>query len=116
MKHSSKPMTLGNNIPIKYVLRIAEDFQIFADESGISPRLLCRMTVLGILNQHVNAVRKPGYPNVEVFQLAVGGPKNTIVYYTVDCKTITVRGYGWDIDREPLDDQDGGFFIAPAWS
>ena len=25
-----------------------------------------------------------------------------------------IRGYGWEIDREPIDDYDGGGFYAEA--
>ena len=38
-------------------------------------------------------------------------------YYTVEPFEIVIRGYGYEIDHEPLDDFDGGGFYADnAWS
>jgi len=116
MKRDSELKTLNNELPITYYCAVSEGFEIYADECGVSPAALRRMTVLGILNRHVDAERKPEYRNVALFCLALGGPKQAVVYYSVDAQMITVRGYGWEIGREPLDDRDGGCcYLEPAW-
>ena len=47
----------------------------------------------------------------DIFMLSFG---SVDVFYTVEPVEVMIRGYGWQIDHEPLDDYDGGGFYAEA--
>ena len=47
----------------------------------------------------------------DILTLSLGSVQ---VFYTVELLEVVIRGYGWQIHRDPLDDFDGGGFYADA--
>lgn len=90
----------------------------WAVESGWKPRLLRQEIRRSIRNRHHEATLEPDrYKHSprqpDTYHLAIGSCEIT---YTIEPDAIVVRGYGWPIDREPLDDMDGGaFFLDNSW-
>lgn len=102
------------HLPITFYPALDEHYDLWAAEIGTPPLLLRQLTVAAIRTRHHEARFAHGrVPPVvrpcDVYEL----PLDTCsVYFSVESSAIVVRGYGWNIPREPLDDFDGGGFYS----
>jgi hypothetical protein len=105
--------------PIRFHPCLNDAFDAWASACGYDPDALKRASEHAVCTRHHEAVieresdtRRKNQP--AVFRLSLGAIR---VYYTVERLAVVIRGYGWEIDGEPLDDFDGGGFYADAsWS
>jgi hypothetical protein len=99
---------------ILYHPGVSDSFDGWAKACGIRPDTLRRRTEFGIRNRHHQAVPEdPRYryrpASCDVFRLGLGKIE---VYYSIEQYGVLVRGYGWDITHEPLDERDGGGYFV----
>ena len=105
--------------PITYYPSLNREFDGCASACGWDPQSLRRASEQAIRNRHHEAIiehesHKARGIQPDIFSLSFGSVN---VYYTVEPLEIVIRGYGYEIDHEPLDDFDGGGFYADnAWS
>ena len=105
--------------PITYHPTLDREFDDWALDCGLDAQSLRLASERAIRNRHHEAIiehesHKARGKQPDVFSLSLG-PAN--VYYTVEPLEIMIRGYGYEIDHEPLDYRDGGGFYADsAWS
>jgi hypothetical protein len=104
------------DIPISYHLALDEAFDDWAVACGWEPQPLRHASEQAIRSRHHDAVishecYKARGNHPDVFTLSLGSVE---VIYTVEPREVVIRGYGWEIDHEPLDDYDGGGFYSEA--
>ena len=102
--------------PISYYLALDAAFDGWASDCGWEPQSLRRASEQAIRSRHHDAViahesDKARGNQPDIFTLSLG---SVDVIYTVEPREVVIRGYGWEIDHEPLDDYDGGGFYAEA--
>jgi hypothetical protein len=101
--------------PINYHLAVEEDFDDWADACGLDPQSLRQAGEEAIRSRHHEASPHEAYRacgnQPSVFVLSFGAVE---VFYTVEPLEVVIRGYGWEIEGEPVDDRDGGFFYVDA--
>lgn len=102
-------------MPVVSHVALRGTYKGWAESCGYKPRALWRATRRAVLTRHAEAViwnsERVGEP--PVFQLSLG---RASVFYTIESHGIVIRGYGWEIDGEPLDDFDGGgYFVEHDW-
>ena len=100
------------NKPISYYPALNESFEDWASACGWKPQALRQATEQAVRTRHAEAridheSHKAGDGQPDIVTLSLG---SVDVFYTVEHVEIVIRGYGWEIDREPLDDFDGGGF------
>lgn len=103
---------------ITYQHALVEELGIFAEQFGYSVDELRELSETAIRTrwheayiEHVAYRANGRQPDVWTLRL---GPN--YVYFTVELHAVVIRGYGYDIDHEPLDDRDGGYFYCDnAW-
>lgn len=107
---------LSAGIPITYDPILERGFDDWASECDWDPKMLRLASEQAIRSRHHEAIieheankARDKQPDIFTLSLASVG-----VYYTVDPVEVMIRGYGWEIDHEPLDDFDGGGFYAEA--
>jgi hypothetical protein len=104
--------------PITYYSALERCFDDWAKECGFEPQSLRQASEQAIRTRHHEATiehesHKARGIQPDIFSLPLGSAN---VYYTVEPQAIVIRGYGYEIDREPLDDFDGGgFYLDNAW-
>ena len=103
--------------PIVYHPGVSESFDGWAAGCGFHPETLRRTTEFGIRNRHHEAIPEDARykhrpDSVDIFRLSLG---TVDVYYSVESHGIVVRGYGWEIRHEPLDDRDGGGYYSDSY-
>ena len=118
MNETTAPMTgrYFSGKPVSYHRALDQTYDAWASECGRDPKSLRDATEQAICTRHHEAIiddecHKARRNQPDIFTLSLGSLQ---VFYTVEPCEILVRGYGWDIDREPLDDFDGGGFYAEA--
>ena len=105
--------------PITYYSALEESFDDWAAECGFEPQSLREASEHAIRTRHHHAIiehesHKARGIQPDIFSLSLVSAN---VYYTVEEQAIVIRGYGYEIDHEPLDDFDGGgFYEDNAWS
>ena len=120
MKHKNKKVnqqkrTYFSDKVIQYHSVLNDGF--FADlekVTGWSPQRLREATEEAITTRHHEAFfehesDKARGNRPDVFSLRIDSVQ---VFYTVQQDIVMVRGYGWKLNREPLDDMDGGGFYC----
>jgi hypothetical protein len=104
--------------PISYHRCLDKSLDAWASECDWDPESLRQTSELAIRTRHHEAIIERESPKArgnrpDVFSLSLGSVQ---VFYTVECTEVMIRGYGWEIDREPLDDFDGGgFYSETSW-
>ena len=107
------------NKPITYHPAFDQEFEGWAAACRWDPQSLRQASQQAIRGRHHEATieqesHKARGIQPDVFSLSLGSVN---VYYTVEAIEIVIRGYGYEIDHEPLDYGDGGGFYADnAWS
>lgn len=101
---------------IAYFFGLEEELPALAAEIGISPERLRALTETAVRTRrdaayfshesHRATGRQP-----DIFTLDLGP---AVMFFTVESHAVVIRGYGYEIDREPLDDRDGGYFYCDA--
>ena len=111
-------MTDKNHIhqPITYHPALDEAFDGWASDCGWEPQSLRRASEQAIRSRHHDAIiahesDKARGNQPDIFTLSLG---SVDVIYTLEPREVVIRGYGWEMDHEPLDDYDGGGFYAEA--
>ncbi|MCG3132481.1 MAG: hypothetical protein FLDDKLPJ_03331 [Phycisphaerae bacterium] len=112
MKRTCKHRTLV------YYPALVDDLPAFAMEIGYSLSGLRNATQTAIRNRIDDAYishesdRGRGQ-RPDILSLDIGQAR---VHFTIEAHVVMVRGYSYDIDREPLDNRDGGYFyVDNAW-
>ncbi len=112
MKRANKCQTLV------YDSVLEQDLPAFAMEIGHSLKSLRNATKTAIHNriddayiEHESDRGRGSHP--DILTLDIGKAR---VHFTIEAHAVVVRGYSYDIDHEPLDERDGGFFyVDDAW-
>lgn len=110
---------LVTNKPMTYYPALDQAFDDWAAACGWDPQSLRQASEQAIRGRHHEATieheaHKARGIQPDIFSLSLGSVN---VYYTVEPTEIVIRGYGYEIDHEPLDYRDGGGFYADnAWS
>lgn len=93
-----------------------KEFDIWTSDCGWDPHSLRRPSESTIRSRDHEAIIEHEFhkacgnqPNIFTLYLGSLG-----VVYTEEPAGVMIRGYGRDIDREPLDDYDGGGVYAEA--
>lgn len=100
--------------PILYHPGVKDNFDGWAVGCGWRPETLRRATEFRIRNCHHQSIPedhryKPRPESPDIFRLNIG---TVDVYYSRESHGFVVRGYGWDIEHEPVDDNDGGGYFT----
>jgi len=117
MKHGKtikKPMPqsdlTGISLPITFHYAVEQLFEAYAEGVGLKPDRLRQTTLKAIRTHHREAIIE--HPCQRGDEL---GPdcytlrrESFSIYFSIEPHAVVVRGYGWEIDGEPLDDFDGG--------
>lgn len=117
--HTAPHHSPRQQLPITYHPCLEESFDDWASACGWDARSLRQATERAIRTCHHEAAvdnrpYKTSANQPDVFNLSLGSVQ---VFYTVEPLGVMIRGYGWEIDREPLDDFDGGGYYAEvSWS
>ena len=122
MKHDEPPKTKRSILryirgkPISYHPALLEAFVDWASGCGWQPQSLKRESERAIRRRHHEAnieheSHKARGNQPDIFTLSLG---SVDVIYTVEPREVMIRGYGWEINRKPLDDFDGGGFYSDA--
>jgi hypothetical protein len=89
------------------------DLDTLAQQFGYEPTELCWVTEKAIREHHRQATIEEGHYALgrqpDVYNLKFS---TLYVYYTIESQAVVVRGDGWDLDRDPLDDFDGGGYYC----
>ena len=116
---SKKPRIPRISKPITYHEVLDETFDGWATECGWEPHRLRQASEKAIRTRHHearidhDAHRARGW-QPDIWTLSLG---SVDVIYTVEPEAVVIRGYIWDLDREPLDDFDGGgCYTEFAWN
>src|SRR6478752_648535 len=102
-------------LPIIFHSGLHRSFRGWAVECSYEPWELRRISKHAIRTRHQLAalLHRAHGRQPDVFSLDLG---NARVIYTIEDRAVVIRGYTWDLDREPLDDFDGGgHFTEFAW-
>lgn len=105
--------------PISYHPALTDALDDWLSDCGWKPHSLRRASEQAIRSRHHEAIieheaNRARGNQPDIFSLSLGSAN---VYYTVESVELVIRGYGWEIDHEPLGDLDGGGFYADAsWS
>jgi hypothetical protein len=96
--------------PIVYDVALDRSFDGWAEECHWQPDELRRASEQAIRTRHDEAeIPDESYAargrQPDIWHLSLG---NVTVIYTIETHAVVIRGYCWDLDREPLDDFDGG--------
>ena len=96
--------------PIVFHPVLNDQFADWAAACNWHPRLLRKATEKAIRTRHQEATIKHESHRAkgrqpDIWTLSLGSVE---VIYTVQPHAVVIRGYGWDLHREPLDDFDGG--------
>ena len=116
-KQETEPTLAGK--PISYHPGVECRLEDLAEACSLSPADLRRATEQAIRMYHRHAAVHDNSHwldgrRINIFTLSLGSAQ---MYYTVERREVMVRGYTWEIYREPLDDMDGGvIFIDASWS
>lgn len=102
----------AGNEPIVYHQALEEAFDAWAMEIGKQPARLRRETGHAIRNRHGEAhiehvSSRANERRSDVYTLPLDA---CVVYFSIEAGAVVVRGYGWDMDRKPPYDFDGGGF------
>ena len=100
--------------PISYHPGVSDSFDGWAAGCGFHPETLRRATEFEIRNRHHEAIPEDARykhrpDSADIYRLSLG---TVDVYYSIEPSEVVVRGYGWEIPREPLDDHDGGGYYV----
>lgn len=100
--------------PINYYPRLNDAFDGWAADCGWDSQSLRNASERAICFRHHEAIiahefHKARGNQPDICTLSLG---SVDVIYTVEPLEVVIRGYGWEIDREPLDHGDGGGFYA----
>lgn len=99
--------------PIQYCFSL-DDLEGWAESCRCSRDELVNATELGLRFRRHNAFVAPrnrrSQYQPDVFTLSLGVGQSATVFYTIESHAIVVRGFGWEIVGEPLDDSDGGSY------
>lgn len=100
-------------------LHPALDIEIIAQELELDPAELRRLTIEAIQNRHEEGfISHPCYiahtdsfgrTYPTIYDLKMGA---FLLHFSYESEGIMVRGFTWSIDREPLDDRDGGWIYV----
>jgi len=98
------------SLPISYHPGVSDSFDGWAESCGFHPETLRHATEFGIRHRHPEAIPEDARykhrpDSADIFRLSLG---TVDVYYSIEGNEAVVRGYGWEIAHEPLDDRDGG--------
>ncbi len=98
---------------IRYHPALDSDFECWAESCGREPAELRRMTETAVCTHHHAAVieecHKAHHGRPDTFTLLFEG---LTIFYSLQEGCIFIRGYGYEIDGEPMDDFDGGGFYS----
>lgn len=99
-------------LPIIYHEALEQAYDDWATEIGEKPLRLRQLTEDAIRTRHHDAriqhdSLRATEQRSDIYELPLD---SYVVYFSIDADAVMVRGYGWDIPREPLDDFDGGGF------
>ena len=102
--------------PISYHPTLDRAFDGWASECGWDSQSLRLASEQAIRSRHHEAIiehetNKARGNQPDIFTLSLA---SVDVYYTMEPVEVMIRGYGWEIDHEPLGDLDGGGFYAEA--
>ena len=102
--------------PISYHPILHREFGDWASECGWDPQSLRLASEQAIRSRHHEAIieheaNKARGNQPDIFTLSLA---SVDVYYTMEPVEVMIRGYGWEIDHEPLGNLDGGGFYAEA--
>ncbi len=105
------------HLPIEYHLAVKECFWELAADLALPPHLFWKHTEEVIRTRHAEAFiehesHRARGQQPDIFTLKLS--ERIWVVYTVEAGRVVVRGYGQQLDHEPLDDFDGGFFFWDA--
>jgi hypothetical protein len=101
-KRPNKPRPDVVKLPIVYHDALEQAYDGWAAEIGEKPLRLRQLTERAIRTRHDEAQIRHGICELQL--------NSCVVYFSIEADAVLVRGYGWDIPREPLDDLDGGGF------
>ena len=101
---------------ISYHPILDREFDGWASECGWDPQSLRLASEQAIRSRSHEAIieheaNKARTNQPDIFTLSLA---SVDVYYTVEPVEVMIRGYGWEIDHEPIGDLDGGGFYAEA--
>ena len=96
--------------PITYHWILADSFDAWAAECGWESNRLRRASEKAIRSRHHEArieheAHRARGRQPDIWTLSLGLVN---VIYTIEPEATVIRGYKWELDREPLDDFDGG--------
>lgn len=103
------------HMPITYHRALDEDFNVWASSCGWTLGSLREASEQAIRTRHDEAVIKHKSHEAQgrqpdIWTLCLDSMRSLEMYYTVEQHNVVIRGYGWEITGEPLDDFDGGGF------
>jgi hypothetical protein len=116
-ERNRRPAHLDPELPtrsISYHPGVSDSFDAWAEACRFHPDTLRRTTEFAIRNRHHQAIPEDArYKHrvdcPDIFRLSLG---TADVYYSIEQQGVLVRGYGWEIAHEPLDDRDGGGYYV----
>ncbi len=95
-------------IAITYHPSLVDSFDVWALACSSDTHSLKHETESAIRTRHNEAtIHHDSSP--DVLTLSLGSVQ---VFYSVELHRVVVRGYGWEIDGEAVDDYDGGGFYV----
>ena len=103
-------------LPIVYHVSLRGGFDVWASECGCTEEMLQETGERSIRTRHHEAEVRHGDEAIgnrpAILTLSLGLPRSACIHYSVEPDVILIRGYSWDIGREPLDLFDGGGFYC----
>jgi len=105
--------------PITYYPAVEEEYDNWAVACGCDPEYLRQASEEAIRTRHHEAIivyetHRAHGNQPDIFTLSLG---SVDVIYTVEPSEVMIRGYGGDVEGEPLDDvSGGGFYVDASWS
>jgi hypothetical protein len=120
MNFASKACLIPHHLPIIFHGHVEGSLDFFADACRWDKRGLREASERAIRGRHheawigheseVACVRRPN-----IWHLDLGPSPRVEVAFTVEERAVIVRGYSYEIDGEPLDDHDGGYYVCESF-
>lgn len=110
---------VSRETPITYHVHLDEHFSDWARDCGMEPIRLREASEMAIRERHntegaVGEVDRATEYQPDIFNLNLSSQVQ--VFYTIEERGVVIRGYAWELQREPLNELDGGsYYCEPNW-
>ncbi len=119
MKNDLNRPQVSRETPITYHVHLDEHFGDWAGDCGMEPIRLREASEMAIRERHntegaVDELDRAREHQPDIFNLDLGN--RVQVFYTIEESSVVIRGYAWELQREPHNELDGGsYYCEPEW-